>query len=365
MNREFEILSRKIENASCPEDVFGEINTRNKTGLPILKRKYRAYAKISHPDLYLKDEEKYLAHSVFKNLKSWMSRAEARIKAGRYGTKKPTIYLRTPRREYAVENSHVRDEIYNLYTCHYTEGSQTSNAELKVVHDARDNELANNEMRALRILGSQADAEKISPYIPKLLDAFFYEASSTRKALILKANESWYSLEDVREVYPDGIASKDMAWIWRRLLVILGYAHRSGILHGGVLPRNIWIFPEEHGLMLTNWTSALIDPDTMGRRMPVFYQKYQEWYPQDYLRKEGSLFPADILMSAKNMIWLLGGDPHKKIFPKSVPTALQAFLSGCILPLNRSPRDAWALLEEFDELLETLWGPRKFHPFHM
>jgi hypothetical protein len=45
--------------------------------------------------------------------------------------------------------------------------------------------------------------------------------------------------------------------------------------------------------------------------------------------------------------------------------AIQAFLKGCILPDRRAPQNAWSLKEEFDELIERLWGKRTFHPFMM
>lgn len=47
-----------------------------------------------------------------------------------------------------------------------------------------------------------------------------------------------------------------------------------------------------------------------------------------------------------------------------VPRPLAAFAAGCTLasPVWR-PRDAWQLLREFDDLIERLWGPRKFRPF--
>lgn len=85
MNREFEILARRVENAASPLDVFGEIETRDGAGLSTLKRKYRAYARIAHPDRYPVIEEKALAHTLFRSLTQWMSRAQAEMKSGRYG----------------------------------------------------------------------------------------------------------------------------------------------------------------------------------------------------------------------------------------------------------------------------------------
>jgi hypothetical protein len=41
---------------------------------------------------------------------------------------------------------------------------------------------------------------------------------------------------------------------------------------------------------------------------------------------------------------------------------MQRFLKTCLLEsASMRPDDAWALVEDFDELLHTLYGPPKFH----
>jgi hypothetical protein len=40
----------------------------------------------------------------------------------------------------------------------------------------------------------------------------------------------------VKEAYPRGIDAKDMAWIWRRVLLALDFAHTNKVIHGSVLP---------------------------------------------------------------------------------------------------------------------------------
>ena len=65
------------------------------------------------------------------------------------------------------------------------------------------------------------------------------------------------------------------------------------------------------------------------------------------------------------MLYLLGGDPHINNIPNTLPKPIAAFLRGSTLPGMGAPQDAWALKDEFDELLEALWGERKFHPFTM
>jgi hypothetical protein len=65
------------------------------------------------------------------------------------------------------------------------------------------------------------------------------------------------------------------------------------------------------------------------------------------------------------MIYLLGGDVENKIIPGTVPQLMRQFLKGSILPGKRAPQDAWAVKQDFDDLLQRLWGERKFHPFKM
>jgi hypothetical protein len=48
------------------------------------------------------------------------------------------------------------------------------------------------------------------------------------------------------------------------------------------------------------------------------------------------------------------------------PKPLRAFARGCLLTAeNRRPQDAWRLLAELDDLLERLYGPRRFRPFQL
>ena len=55
------------------------------------------------------------------------------------------------------------------------------------------------------------------------------------------------------DIASGGVDPRDAAWMWRRLLVALGFAHRAGVLHGAVLPEHVLIHPGEHGLVLVDW----------------------------------------------------------------------------------------------------------------
>ena len=57
-----------------------------------------------------------------------------------------------------------------------------------------------------------------------------------RHVNLIGALGGFRSLDEVRCAYPDGVDARDAAWMWRRLLVAIGPAHRAGVVHGAVLP---------------------------------------------------------------------------------------------------------------------------------
>jgi hypothetical protein len=65
------------------------------------------------------------------------------------------------------------------------------------------------------------------------------------------------------------------------------------------------------------------------------------------------------------MIELLGGDPLGEEFPEAVDPAIQRHFQRCLGSATGKRPDAWKLLEDFDRLIETLWGPRKFRELPM
>ena len=58
-----------------------------------------------------------------------------------------------------------------------------------------------------------------------------------------------------------------MAWVWRRLLTIVGFAHANHVVHGAVLPPHVVIEPKEHKLLLKMreiWMEAVPRVPRMG-----------------------------------------------------------------------------------------------------
>lgn len=230
---------------------------------------------------------------------------------------------------------------------------------LKLPRDPADNDLAAREARALRRIEERGDPRYL-PYVPRLVDSFRHRDPATgaeRLVNVLATASGLHSLDEVRQAYPDGLDGRDAAWMWRRLLVALGLAHRAGVVHGAVLPRHVLIEPDAHGVVLVDWCCSVVGG---GRgedwgTVPALVPGHEDWYPPEVVAKRPCGPGTDLAMAAHCMSWLMGD---------RAPRELRAFADGCRLPALRArPHDAWRLLGELDEVLERCYGPRTFRPF--
>jgi len=62
----------------------------------------------------------------------------------------------------------------------------------------------------------------------------------------------------------------------------------------------------------------------------------------------------------------MGADPLDEPNHRNLEKPLQRYFTRCVnLKPRERPQDAWKLLNEFDTIIEQLWGPRKFRVFTM
>ena len=345
-------LLDRLQSATHPAAVFGAFDTADE-----LARAYRRAAKLCHPDLHPAHAE--AAQDSFIQLTRWYEVARRQLGTDPH-TASPAvapILLRHKHHTYQVDPAVAfAGDFANLYRA--TELSTASTVALKIARQSRDNDLLIAERTALHRIAAQTDPA-YHAYFPRLLDAFSHADVSTHDTRTRATNVlTWiggaYTLDELRRAYPTGIDAKDVVWIWRRLLVALGAAHRTGIVHGAVLPPHVCVLPKEHGLVLIGWSCAV----ETGSLIPAISEPYEHYYPKEVMSKQPTTPATDVAMAARCMLFLLG------IKLEDAPAALGRFFRGCMLPHPRQrPQDAWALLREFDELLARLWGRRTFHPF--
>jgi hypothetical protein len=300
-----------IEAASEPGDLF--------TG--DAARRYRRLARLTHPDVCPGDRRAAEAFSKLAVL--WQRHA----KPG------PAI---------------AKGDIANLYL--------VRQGVMKLARDPADNDLMRREADALSRLRTQMDSRLLA-FFPTLVAAPRHRdprSGAERQASVLGPLPGFRTLAEVRAAFPGGLDPRDAAWMWRRLLVAVGAAHRAGVIHGAVLPEHVMIHPAEHGLVLVDWCYS-----TTGApgRLPAIVARYRDWYPDEALAGHLAGPDVDIWLATRCMTDLVGG---------SMPKPMAAFASGCTLANpRRRPGDAWELLAEFDEVLDRIYGPRRFRPFAM
>ncbi|GAA0510668.1 hypothetical protein Ade02nite_45970 [Paractinoplanes deccanensis] len=213
----------------------------------------------------------------------------------------------------------------------------------KIPRDPADNDLMEAEAAALGALAEHGDP-KYRPYAPRLLETFVHEDGQRRRRRVnvLERLDGFVPLSALTRT----IDPRDAAWMWRRLLAGLGWAHRAGVVHGAVFAEHVLIHPEQHGLALVDWCYS-------GSRVSAVIKNHH--YPPEVKRDRTAGPATDIYLATRLMTCLIG---------PGLPPAMRRFADGCLYDAPRMrPQDAWSLLGELDDLLHTLYGPRTFRPF--
>jgi serine/threonine protein kinase len=359
---DLQAIDRLLRLADCPEAMFGP----GPMTAEDVKRVYHSLVKVAHPDRYVSDlEAQSLAQVVFTGLTTWYSAALAKIAAGTYGDRTPfvaqpvhaeTHVIKAPKRQYVVSERIGHDgDLADVYRCVYSEGHTDKAAAFKIARSPADNDLLENESKILSTLYPESQAkEGYYRLLPKLCDSFVLQGNGIRRRVnILSLAEGYVSIADVKRAYPNGLDYRDAAWMFKRVLMVLGFVHRSGLVHGAVLTAHVLVHPIRHGAKLIDWCYAV----QSGQRIRALSKPEKHLYAPEVAKKEPALPQTDIYMLAATMKTLIG---------PSCPEHLQVFLSTCLFANpNRRPHDAWTLHEEFDELLFRLVGKPAYRPLTM
>ena len=304
----------QLRAAKTPEDVFGKTApTPNE-----LRDDYRKLARMAHPDAGGSDE-------LMSKLNLLYSRAQTVLLSGAWG--KTT----------SIGSLIGKGEIANLYLM--PDGNV-----LKMPRSPSRSNLMVAEAKALKKLHADEAYERWHPYTPKLIRSYRHKDPKTqvvRQVNVLPYYDGWYTFTDLLKVFPYGIGGRDMAWMWRRILVALGFVHKQGLVHGAPTPDHILIHPTMHGVVLLDWTLSGEPGDKRQFKIPQWEHMYRD---EDELS-----FAGDVHMASMAM----------QLLAEKAPTPIQAFLKGC--RVSRLP-SAWKLKEEFDALLEDLYGQRRYRP---
>ncbi len=181
-----------------------------------------------------------------------------------------------------------------------------------------------------------------------------------RSALVLEwAHGFHYTLDDARTASRRGIAPAAAPWLWRRILEALSLVHRSGYVHGAVVPAHVLIETGEHGARLIGFGRATragkrLDPPSASHPITPFVPPGA--------RASIATPQLDIEMSARCVVWALGGDPKKGEMSAWVPEPFAQLLRAAIAS---GVGDAWTWRERIGTVAVEAFGPPAFHPIKL
>jgi len=236
---------------------------------------------------------------------------------------------------------------------------------IKLLRDRQKLALFDNEWDVLQALqhSDAPGADTFTTLIPQPVlhgDISSGLNAGKRVNIFRRASGFRYTFDEVLQAYPQGIPPRASIWVWRRILEILSFLHNSKIVHGAVLPSHLLIQENDHGVRLVGYSAA----GHVGETLRTISQRYESFYP----RSGGSLTTQlDIIMSARCVIAILGGDPENGSLPKSVPERLARLLQQIAFsePTGSARGDAWSLREELGGIADDVFGAPQFIPIIM
>ncbi|HEU4323227.1 MAG TPA: DnaJ domain-containing protein [Roseiflexaceae bacterium] len=342
-----------LRYATVPEEVFGDLPDRT-TGA--LKRRYRELATIAHPDHNPRAPD--AAAEAFKTLQQWYDAAQRKLSAGVYGAA-PLITIASRQHRYVGYEPPLAGDLCDLYPAD-ADGTRVL---LKVARSPRNNDLLEAEAKALRIIERGLTGQQVRAHFPTLIEqVLITDTAGARHCTNVLRAEEYVSLAQVLRAYPAGLDLRDAAWMFNRILAALAVAHGLGLVHGALLPSHVLLRLSDHNGMLIDWCYSTAP----GEPLLAVSPPYAGDYPPEVAARQPATFATDLYMAAMCLLRMLGGDPAGQQLPPSVPRPVQALLRACLIPApQRRFHDAWELYDEFQQILNQLYGKRTFRHFHM
>lgn len=323
--------------AKKPSDLFGDKDAG--AAKPI----HRRLLKQVHPDLF-EPQHRARAEQAVANLNTLWDQLTK--------PKSADIVITTKRYSHTLGELHARGDICNVYLA-TSDGAKTV---VKLPRSPKNSDLVVNEAKVLKKINAEVSSE-LRAFYPELLDVFKQRDESTkieRRGVVMTLHKTGFvTLTDVRKKFPQGIDPRDMAWMFRRLLIALGGLHDIGVVHGAVVPDHMLMELSAHGFVLVDYSYA----STEGSIIPAFAKGWEKAYPDEVGVKLTPTPATDLYMAAKVLEYGMG---------EQAPRQLRAFVKGCTVGTQANrPGNAWELLAEFTELIERLYGPRRFRVFRL
>jgi hypothetical protein len=270
-------------------------------------------------------------------------------------------------RHWALDKFIAHGDISDVYTARLARWP-TELVTLKLLRDRKDAELFDNEWDALQLLqqSNAPGADFFTTLIPQPIihgDITSGSFAHQRVSIFRWASGFHHTFDEVTQVYPQGIPPQASIWIWRRILEILSFIHASGMAHGAVLPAHLLIQENEHGVRLVGYGCA----GRFGKKLSTISHGNESFYLKPAKSWSTLTAQLDLVMSARCIVSILGGNPATASLPSTVPVQLADIVQRIALSKadGKANEDAWSIREELGGVAREIFGPSKFIPIVM
>ncbi len=218
---------------------------------------------------------------------------------------------------------------------------------LKILRASTDSELVRNEWQVLTAL-RRSQVERAAAFIVRLPSPIAHGLVTTDTPRLASVF-GWlpgfsHTLSAVEDEQVGGVDGRVGVWILTRLLELLGFVHRSGYVHGAVVPEHVLIHPRDHGATLIGWTLA--QPHANRPRLLGQPRAWQEFYGSASCAE-----PAlDVAMACRSVARIAR-------FEGPLQRVLQRGQSDGV--------EAWSLVEELREASRQIYGPPTYNPLNL
>lgn len=315
----------QILDATNSLDLFGDNSKR--AGIT-----YRRYAREIHPDV----NPDVKATEAFQKLNKLWDEYNQYHSAGKASSKSSSSenVVYTTNKEYKVVQDVQTDTFFTRYKTGLGE-------QVLVTSNLDDNDLAENHVHMLNFIESEIPKENLGFY-PKIIEGF--ETNEGLKGVIQTMPNGFVPFSQILKRYPNGIGGRDIGWIFKRVFMVLGMAHDLDIIHAGVSLDSFYIHPEEHGIILNDWQYSQKSGNVLSA-VP-----FTDSYPQKFLDKSPVTPDLDLLLTSKIALELYNNDDWR----------ITRFFN---LLGKSSGKNGAFWFNEFNWILEKVYGKPKFHPF--
>lgn len=373
MTTTLEVIADKITTAKKFADVFGEIRSNDMAHKKRdLRKQYVYMVKYIHPDHVSKTEEE-LASTIFAKCTDLYEQAKKAIEDGSYeklfspsntGYAGGESVIASSSKKYVVNNAvWAEGDFSDIHRGTSEDGKEVL---VKIASDPTMNQYLEHEGFIHNSVATSSVQKSVLQYVPQLEDSVLVDLPGNRHVRInvFPYQEGYVSLAKIREIYPDGLDSRDAAWIWRRVLGQTITAELLGVVHGAMVPDHTLVHPVTHDPLNIGWAHSVLSRKDPHALLTTCIDRWKGWYPKEVFEHKPPTHKTDLYMAGKTMVYLLGGDVVHNHFPKTVPEQVRRIVQRCVAVDPSKRPDGYGVLQEFTEVIYRLWG-KTYRQLHM